>query len=87
MLKELKEIFYKYDFVSVEFANGHQHTIKAYCVGNINPKTLKSSFNANWEYITFVEKNENTEIINYLYSNSEAEAIKQEIITEEGGFL
>ena len=87
MIEEIKEAFKNYVFVSVEFENGHQHTIKAYGTHNIDPVTLEKDFEANMRYIKYVENNEHTEVWDVLFSNDEEEAKEREIITEDGGFL
>ena len=85
--ERLIEIIENNEFVSVEFANGHEHTIKAYGVLNEWIGSENHEINNQLDYNAHVCENENTEIYDVRYSNSESEAKELEIIDEDGGFL
>ena len=75
------------EFISVEFRNGHFHTVKAYGSWNVYMGSDASELDNQLDYIRFVEKNENTDVYDILTADSEEEAKKLEIIDEDGGFI
>jgi hypothetical protein len=75
------------DFISVEFRNGHFHTVKAYGTWNVYMNSNNSDIENQIDYIKFVEENENTDVYDILVSDDEEEAKELGIIDEDGGFI
>ena len=86
IIKALKENATK-EFISVEFRNGHFHTVKAYGTWNVYMGSEKSDIENQIEYIKFVEENENTDVYDLMFSDDEEEAKELGIVDEEGGFF
>ena len=74
-------------FISVEFRNGHFHTVKAYDGFNIYMGSEKTGLENQIDYIRFVEENENTDVYDILVTDDAEEAKEQGIIDEDGGFI
>jgi hypothetical protein len=75
------------DFISVEFRNGHFHTVKAYGNWNVYMGSEATDLENQIAYIRFVEENENTDVYDILVSDSEEEAKELGIVDEDGGFI
>jgi len=75
------------EFIAVEFRNGHFHTVKAYGSWNVYMGSDASELENQIDYIKYVEKNENTDVYDILTADTEKEALKLEIIDENGGFI
>ena len=74
-------------FISVEFRNGHFHTVKAYDTWNMWVGSKASDLENQIEYIRFVEENENTDVYDILVSDDEEEAKELGIVDEDGGWI
>ena len=86
IIEQLKDEAGK-QFISVEFRNGHFHTVKAYDSWNVWAGSKTSELENQIEYIRFVEGNENTDVYDILVSDDEEEARDLGIIDEDGGFI
>ncbi len=86
IIEQLKEKENK-EFISVEFRNGHFHTIKAYGSWNMWVGSEAGELENQIDYIRFVEKNENTDVYDILTADTEEDALKLEIIDEDGGWI
>jgi len=75
------------EFVSVEFRNGHFHTVKAYGSWNMWAGSEAGGLENQIDYIRFVEGNENTDVYDILTADCEDEAKELGIIDEDGGFI
>jgi hypothetical protein len=84
--KQLKEAANK-QFTSVEFRNGHFHTVKAYDSWNVYMNSDKTGIENQIDYIRFVEDNENTDVYDLLTADDEKEAMELEIVDGDGGFI
>ena len=83
MLKYVKKLCDRYNFVGVEFrANQHLHTIKAY--GEVFPSPYEGELEGQLKYIKYVCEHENTDIYNISCASTIQEAIEKEIIDENG---
>jgi len=74
-------------FIYVEFANGHQHTLKAFDVWNEGYGNSSNAVQNQLNYLEYVAKKEHTWVIDVKATNSEKEAYEEEMIDEDGGFL
>jgi hypothetical protein len=86
IIDQLKEKENK-EFISVEFRNGHFHTVKAHNTWNMWVGSEAGELENQIDYIRFVEGNENTDVYDILTADSEVEARKLGIIDEDGGFI
>ena len=75
------------DFISVEFRNGHFHTVKAFGIWNCWVGSEADDLKNQTEYIKFVEENEHTDVYDILVSNNEDDAKEIGIVDDEGGFI
>jgi hypothetical protein len=75
------------EFISVEFRNGHFHTVKAYGSWNVYMGSDASELDNQIDYIRFVEKNENTDVYDILTADTEEDAKELGIIDEDGGWI
>jgi len=75
------------EFVSVEFRNGHIHTVKAYGSWNMWVGSEAGELENQIDYIRFVEGNENTDVYDILTADTEEDAKKLGIIDEDGGWI
>lgn len=86
IIEHLKGVANK-QFISVEFRNGHFHTVKAYDSWNMWVGSSAYNLENQIDYIRFVEQNENTDVYDILVSDDEKEAKELEIIDGDGGFI
>jgi len=86
LIKQLKDEAVK-SFISVEFRNGHFHTVKAYDGFNCYMGSEKTGLENQIDYIRFVEENENTDVYDILVTDDAEEAKEHGIIDEDGGFI
>ena len=75
------------EFVSVEFRNGHFHTVKSHGSWNMWVGSEAGELKNQIDYIRFVEKNENTDVYDILTADTEEDAKELGIIDEDGGFI
>ena len=75
------------EFVSVEFRNGHFHTVKSHGSWNMWVGSEAGELENQIDYIRFVEKNENTDVYDILTADTEEDAKELGIIDEEGGWI
>jgi hypothetical protein len=75
------------EFVSVEFRNGHFHTVKSHGSWNMWVGSEAGELENQIDYIRFVEKNENTDVYDILTADSEEDAKMLGIIDEDGGWI
>ena len=74
------------EFSLAVFDNGHEHTLTAYGEKNMWTGSDKSGSENQWDYIKYVEQNENTSLSHYLTASNEKTAKDKEIIDEDGGW-
>ena len=75
------------EFISVEFRNGHFHTVKAYDSWNMWVGSEAGELENQIDYIRFVEGNENTDVYDILTADTEEDAKELGIIDEDGGWI
>lgn len=86
IIEQLKQEASK-EFISVEFRNGHFHTVKAYGTWNVWVGSTADDLENQIEYIRFVEENEHTDVYDILTADNEEDAKENGIVDEEGGFI
>jgi hypothetical protein len=85
MTAEVLQAIQSHPFVSVEFRNGHEHTVAAY--GHVCGSPYDGEHEGQIYYIEYVCQNERTDVYDILVASTETEAIELGIIEEDGSAL